>query len=122
MSELSKTGLIQLCVCILVLSGGCEAVAASGLACATARGNVSRAICRDQKLSRLNREMRGLYRRTLLLDDPAAELDPGGLARFVVEVKGLNCQLVLTSLSPALEPFGAADRVFHVEQGKVKST
>jgi DNA replication and repair protein RecF len=59
---------------------------------------------------------------TLLLDDPAAELDPGGLARFVVEVKGLNCQLVLTSLARALEPFGAADRVFHVEQGKVKST
>ena len=49
-------------------------MAAPGLACATARGNVSRAICRDQKLSRLNREMRGLYRRTLLLDDPPSRI------------------------------------------------
>ena len=59
---------------------------------------------------------------TLLLDDPAAELDTGGLARFVAEVKSLNCQLVLTSLAKDVEPFGAADRVFHVEQGRVKET
>ena len=57
---------------------------------------------------------------TLLLDDPAAELDTQRLARFVHEVKGLNCQLVLTSLEPSDEPFGPADRVFHVEQGRVK--
>lgn len=69
MSELSKTGLIQLCVCILFLSGGCEAVAAPELVCAAARGSISRAICLDPKLSRLNREMRGLYRKSLLLDD-----------------------------------------------------
>jgi len=57
---------------------------------------------------------------TLLLDDPAAELDTDRLARFAREVRGLDCQLVLTSLQPAHEPFGAADRVFHVEHGKVK--
>jgi DNA replication and repair protein RecF len=59
---------------------------------------------------------------TLLLDDPAAELDPGRLARFVGEVKDLHCQLVLTSLQAPLEAFGRADRVFHVEQGRVKAT
>jgi len=57
---------------------------------------------------------------TLLLDDPAAELDGDRLARFVGEVKSLHCQLVLTSLEPNQEPFGPADRVFHVEQGRVK--
>jgi DNA replication and repair protein RecF len=57
---------------------------------------------------------------TLLLDDPAAELDADRLARFVREVEGLQCQLILTSLEPNLEPFGPADRVFHVEHGEVK--
>jgi DNA replication and repair protein RecF len=59
---------------------------------------------------------------TLLLDDPAAELDTRRLARFVSEVKSLNCQLVLASLEASLDPFGPADRVFHVEQGRVKAT
>jgi DNA replication and repair protein RecF len=57
---------------------------------------------------------------TLLLDDPAAELDTDRLARFVAEVKALHCQLVLTSLAAAHEPFGRAEAVFHVEQGRVK--
>lgn len=57
---------------------------------------------------------------TLLLDDPQAELDADHLERFVREVKGLHCQLVLTSLEPAQEPFGPADRVFHVEQGRLQ--
>jgi DNA replication and repair protein RecF len=57
---------------------------------------------------------------TLLLDDPAAELDPDRLSRFVAQVKALDCQLVLTSLEPSMEPFGPADRVFHVEHGRVQ--
>ena len=57
---------------------------------------------------------------TLLLDDPAAELDPDRLSRFVTQVKALDCQLVLTSLEPSMEPFGPADRVFHVEHGRVQ--
>jgi DNA replication and repair protein RecF len=56
---------------------------------------------------------------TLLLDDPAAELDRDRLARFVTRIRRLRCQLVVTSLSPEVQLFGAPDRVFHVEQGTV---
>ena len=58
---------------------------------------------------------------TLLLDDPAAELDADHLLRFIAQVRELKCQLVLTSLTPEFQSFGAPDRVFHVEQGAVKS-
>jgi DNA replication and repair protein RecF len=57
---------------------------------------------------------------TLLLDDPAAELDAARLTRFVAQVKSLKCQLVVTSLEDAEEPFGPPDRTFHVEQGRVQ--
>lgn len=57
---------------------------------------------------------------TLLLDDPAAELDRDRLARFIEQVTPLNCQLVLTSLTEAGQPFGPPDRMFHVEQGRVQ--
>ncbi|HEY6457900.1 MAG TPA: DNA replication/repair protein RecF [Steroidobacteraceae bacterium] len=56
---------------------------------------------------------------TLLLDDPAAELDPERLTRFIDQVAPLHCQLILTSLAPGRQPFGQADRMFHVEQGRV---
>jgi DNA replication and repair protein RecF len=56
---------------------------------------------------------------TLLLDDPAAELDPERLIRFIAQVAPLRCQLVLTSLASGPQPFGQADRTFHVEQGRV---
>jgi DNA replication and repair protein RecF len=56
---------------------------------------------------------------TLLLDDPAAELDGPHLLRFIEAVSRLNCQLVLTSLQPHLDLFGKPERVFHVEQGRV---
>lgn len=56
---------------------------------------------------------------TLLLDDPAAELDSRHLAYFVREIAGLECQLVITALQPETAAFGAPDRVFHVEQGRV---
>jgi DNA replication and repair protein RecF len=59
---------------------------------------------------------------TLLLDDPAAELDPERLARFIEQVAPLRCQLVLTSLTAGAQPFGAPDRMFHVEQGRVVET
>jgi DNA replication and repair protein RecF len=58
---------------------------------------------------------------TLLLDDPAAELDPQRLKAFIDQVEPLRCQLVLTSLAPGLQPFGQPDRLFHVEQGRVTS-
>jgi DNA replication and repair protein RecF len=56
---------------------------------------------------------------TLLLDDPAAELDTEHLGYFVSEIAALGCQLVMTSLQADTAAFGAPDRVFHVEQGRV---
>jgi DNA replication and repair protein RecF len=62
---------------------------------------------------------------TLLLDDPAAELDGGRLQGFIEQVGRLGCQLILTSLQgPSAGSteglFGRPDRVFHVEQGGVR--
>ncbi len=57
---------------------------------------------------------------TLLLDDPAAELDGDHLRRFIEQVMRLRSQLVLTSLHPESQLFGIPDRVFHVEQGRVQ--
>jgi DNA replication and repair protein RecF len=56
---------------------------------------------------------------TLLLDDPAAELDAVHLDYFVRQIALLECQLVITSLQPETPAFGSPDRVFHVEQGRV---
>jgi DNA replication and repair protein RecF len=58
---------------------------------------------------------------TLLLDDPAAELDTHRLQLLVSLVSELNCQLLITSLDPRLQLFGQPERVFHVEQGRVVS-
>ena len=57
---------------------------------------------------------------TLLLDDPAAELDSDRLQEFIGRVRGLNTQLVVTSLHPDSALFGAPDAMFHVEHGTVK--
>lgn len=64
------------------------------------------------------REAAGLVP-TLLLDDPAAELDRERLDRFIAVVGRLRCQLVTTSLEPNERLFGVPNRVFHVEQGRV---
>ncbi len=56
---------------------------------------------------------------TLLLDDPAAELDSEHLGHFVRQIEPLGCQLIMTSLQPETPAFGVPDRVFHVEQGRV---
>jgi len=57
---------------------------------------------------------------TLLLDDPAAELDAGHLEAFIGQVKRLQCQLVMTSLRADAGIFGAPERMFHVEHGRVR--
>ncbi len=57
---------------------------------------------------------------TLLLDDPAAELDSAHLRHFVGEIARLGCQLLITALQPETAAFGVPDRVFHVEQGGVR--
>ena len=56
---------------------------------------------------------------TLLLDDPAAELDGQKLAAFIGQVEKLRCQLIVTSLSRDQDPFGRPDAVFVVDQGRV---
>ena len=56
---------------------------------------------------------------TLLLDDPAAELDADRLQQFVGMIAELRCQLVVTALHGNTELLGHPDRVFHVEQGRV---
>jgi DNA replication and repair protein RecF len=57
---------------------------------------------------------------TLLLDDPAAELDGEYLQRFIAQVMRLRCQLVVTSLHPESRLFGAPEREFRVVQGRVQ--
>ena len=64
----------------------------------------------------LIREVTGI-RPTLLLDDPAAELDQGRLDAFTTEVLALKCQLVVTALTAAGSSLGCPSCVFHVERG-----
>jgi DNA replication and repair protein RecF len=57
---------------------------------------------------------------TLLLDDPAAELDAERTAALLATVRGLGAQLVVTTLRPDDERLGVPDAVFHVERGAVR--
>jgi len=56
---------------------------------------------------------------TLLLDDPAAELDRVRLEQFIAQVGELRSQLVVTSLVPESRLFGTPDCIFRVEEGRV---
>jgi DNA replication and repair protein RecF len=60
---------------------------------------------------------------TLLLDDPAAELDDGRLAALIGEVRAQPLQLVVTSLhdEAGLGAFGTPGRRYRVERGEVRS-
>jgi DNA replication and repair protein RecF len=57
----------------------------------------------------------------LLVDDPAAELDPGNLERLVSVLVDLPAQLFVTALDPSVEAFQGLPtaRRFHVEHGKI---
>jgi len=57
---------------------------------------------------------------TLLLDDPAAELDADRLQRFIDEVASLRCQLVVTSLQSESRLFGAPESTFCIAAGRVQ--
>jgi DNA replication and repair protein RecF len=57
---------------------------------------------------------------TLLLDDPAAELDGERLQRFIDEVASLRCQLVVTSLYSESRLFGTPESTFYMEAGRVQ--
>ena len=58
---------------------------------------------------------------TLLLDDPAAELDRTHTEALLAAVGRIGGQLVVTALRPEDTPLGTADRVFHVEHQEVKT-
>lgn len=60
-------------------------------------------------------------RPTLLIDDPAAELDNFHLGALIERVRGLGAQLVVTTLAPDASLFGRPDRVFQIGQGKVQT-
>jgi DNA replication and repair protein RecF len=57
---------------------------------------------------------------TLLLDDPAAELDGERLQRFIDQVASLRCQLVVTSLHSESRLFGTPQSTFRMEAGRVE--
>jgi DNA replication and repair protein RecF len=57
---------------------------------------------------------------TLLLDDPAAELDAERTEALLRTVRDLGAQLVVTSLQAHDTRLGVPDAVFHVEHGTVK--
>jgi DNA replication and repair protein RecF len=58
-------------------------------------------------------------RAALLLDDPAAELDPQNLRLLFDELASLETQMIATSLAPEITFFQAPSATFHVEQGRV---
>ncbi len=58
---------------------------------------------------------------TLLLDDPAAELDRDHTQRLLAAVAQLGGQVVVTAMRPEATPLGPPEAVFHVERGTVKS-
>jgi DNA replication and repair protein RecF len=91
-----------------------------GLARETLSRGQQKLVAAAMTLSQLSliRELTGTIP-TLLLDDPAAELDRDRLAKFVEQIRRLQCQLVVTSLSAEAGLFGVPDRVFHVEHGGV---
>jgi DNA replication and repair protein RecF len=92
-----------------------------GLARETLSRGQQKLVAAAMTLSQLHliRELTGTVP-TLLLDDPAAELDRSRLQKFVEQVRRLQCQLVVTSLSSEASLFGQPDRVFHVEQGALR--
>jgi DNA replication and repair protein RecF len=58
-------------------------------------------------------------RPTLLLDDPAAELDDQRLGGLIVEVSQQAVQLVVTTLHGEFAAFGAPGRRYMIRQGEV---
>jgi DNA replication and repair protein RecF len=58
---------------------------------------------------------------TLLLDDPAAELDGDRLIGLTREVSRQSVQLVVTSLNPQFNGFGEPGRRYTVETGVVRA-
>jgi DNA replication and repair protein RecF len=60
-------------------------------------------------------------RPSLLLDDPAAELDDDRLAGLIREVSAHAVQLIVTTLHSEFSAFGTPGRRFRVDAGQVKA-
>lgn len=60
-------------------------------------------------------------RSVLLVDDPAAELDPASLERLMAEIYARPAQLVVTALGPDALEAAPGFPTFHVEQGRVRA-
>ena len=58
-------------------------------------------------------------RPSLLLDDPAAELDNERLTRLISEVSAQSVQLIVTTLHPEFSEFGTPGRHYKIEAGNV---
>jgi DNA replication and repair protein RecF len=56
---------------------------------------------------------------TLLLDDPAAELDDERLARLILEVSSQQVQLVITTLHGDFAAFGSPGRRYSLQAGVI---
>ena len=56
---------------------------------------------------------------TLLLDDPAAELDAEHTHALLAEIRTMRGQLIVTALQSEGAQFATPDRTFHVEHGRV---
>jgi DNA replication and repair protein RecF len=59
-------------------------------------------------------------RPTLLLDDPAAELDQDHLGALIAEVSGQGNQLIVTTLQAEFSAFGVPGRRFRMHDGAVE--
>jgi DNA replication and repair protein RecF len=58
---------------------------------------------------------------TLLVDDPAAELDANALERLLAQLFASSAQLVITGLSTTQMPVEPEFPVFHVEHGRLQA-
>src|SRR5688572_10298473 len=90
----------------------------------TARETLSRGQQKLAGVAMVVSQLQMLHRATglrasLLLDDPAAELDARNLGRLFAELASLKCQMIATSLSPETSLFQAPKATFHVEQRRV---
>jgi recombinational DNA repair ATPase RecF len=58
-------------------------------------------------------------RPSLLLDDPAAELDDSNLGQLLAELGGGLHQLIVTSLAADFRVFGSPGRRYRIADGRV---
>jgi DNA replication and repair protein RecF len=60
-------------------------------------------------------------RPSLLLDDPAAELDNERLTRLISEVSAQSTQLIVTTLHPEYSEFGTPGRHYRMSGGNLRT-